>query len=74
MTNKKKDFKTFEEMFLDILREIEPATMNQLAKALKMKNPPYSTLRSLLKKGLITKNIITGSNTFTIKEKVVSYD
>lgn len=70
----KKLYKTYEQMFLDVLREIEPASMSQLAKALKMKNPPYSTIRSTLKKGLVAKNMKVYPHTYSVIERVVSYD
>ena len=67
----KKVFRTYENIFLDTLREIEPASMRQMAKALNMKHPPYSIIRSLLKKELIVKNEWSNPNTFTVKEVIL---
>ena len=69
-----KEFKTFETMVLDVLREIEPASMKQITKALNMGSPPYSIMRSLLKKDLVTKDVNVGPNTYSIKEVIVRYD
>jgi len=60
-------FKTYEEMVLKILQEIEPATIKELTKALGMKNPPHSLVRSLLKQDLIVRRCLTGPDTYSVK-------
>jgi len=62
-----KRFKTYEEMVLKILEEIEPATIKELTKALDMKNPPHSLVRSLLKQDLIVRRYLIGPDTYSVK-------
>ena len=70
----KKIFRTYENMFLDTLREIEPATNDQIARALGLNHPPHSIIKSLLKKGLIEKDMGFYPRKFSVKERVVSYE
>ena len=70
----KKKFKVYDEILADVLKIIEPATMMQIAKALNMKSPPLSIVKSAVRNGWIERNTKNFPNTYTVKERVVSYD
>ena len=74
MTKKQKQFRTYDDIFLEALGEIEPATHAQIARKLGMKHPPHSIIRNAIKKGLIERNTKTFPSTFSVKERFVSYD
>ncbi len=74
MTRNKKKFKTYDEHFADMLREIEPATLMEMAEALNMGSPPLSILKSAIRNGFIKKNTKTFPATYTVIERVPYYD
>lgn len=72
----KKAFKTYDEMVVDKLREIEPATLKQLANALgnKSSNTIYMMMKRLVNEELVIIDIIKKPYQYTVKERAVSYD
>ncbi len=76
MPRKKANFRTWDQMVIDKLREIEPATLKQLAKALDYKSSQtiFLLLKKLVSKELVIIDIRNKPYRYTVKERVVSYD
>ena len=76
MPKKKKPLKTYDEIVLDVLREIEPATLKQLSKALDYKNSKniWLLMKRLCGKELVYVDITHKPYIYRVKERVVSYD
>ena len=74
MTKKKQ--RTYDQIVVDTLREIEPATVKQLAKALNYEKSQsiWFMLKRLCREELIYVDIRSKPYRYTVKEKVVSYD
>ncbi len=71
-----KVFRTYDQIVIDTLREIEPATLKQLAFALNDNNTQstWYLLKKLVKEDLIIIDIRNKPYKYTVKERVVSYD
>ena len=74
MTKKKQG--TYDQIVVDTLREIEPATIKQLGKALGYETPQniWHMLKRLCSEELIYVDITNKPHRYTVKERVVSYD
>ncbi|BDI54920.1 MAG: DNA-binding protein containing wHTH domain [Thorarchaeia virus VerdaV2] len=72
----KKVFKTYDEIIVDKLREIEPATLKQLARAMNhaCTQSLWTMLKRLCRDELIYVDITSKPYKYSIKERVVSYD
>jgi len=68
MKSKKLKFRKYDDIFLDVIREIQPASMMEIAEALEMNNPPFSIINRLLKDGRLKKNSNDRPYTITINE------
>ena len=68
--------KTYDEIVVDKLREIEPATIKQIAEILGNKNPQsiWRMLKRMCREELIYVDITKRPYKYTAKERVVSYD
>ena len=75
MTRNKNNFRTYDEIVVDKLREIEPATQRQLAKALNTShNSLWAMLRRMCREELIYVDITHKPYKYAVKERLVSYD
>lgn len=76
MPKKKNAFRTYDEMVVDKLREIEPASIKQMAHALGHKGSQniYTLMKKLVSQELIIIDIRNKPYQYTVKERVVSYD
>lgn len=76
MGKSSKAFRTYDEMVVDKLREIEPATIKQIAHALgnKSSNAIWTLVKRLCSEELIYVNAINKPYKYSVKERVVSYD
>lgn len=75
MTKNKKSFRTYDQIVVDALREIEPATVKQLARVLdKDHNTLWGMLRRLCREELIFVDITSKPYKYAVKRRVVSYD
>jgi Mn-dependent DtxR family transcriptional regulator len=76
MNRNKKNFRTYDEIVVDKLREIEPATIKQISKALGNKNPQslWSMLKRLCREELIFVDITHKPYKYAVKEVKVSYE
>lgn len=71
----KKSFKTYDEIVVDKLREIEPATIKRLAKALDQNHKSlWYLLKRLCREELIYVDIRNKPYLYSVKEAKVSYD
>jgi Mn-dependent DtxR family transcriptional regulator len=76
LTRNKRNFRTYDEIVVDELREIEPATIKQIAKVLDNKNPQslWHMLKRLCKEELIFVDITYRPFKYSVKRRVVSYE
>lgn len=75
MTRNKKAFKTYDEIVVDKLREIEPATLKQLAKVLDQSHQGlWSMLKRMCREELIYVDITSKPYKYAVKERSVSYE
>jgi len=72
----KEKFSTYDEMIVDKLREIEPATLKQLAKAMNhaCHQSFWIMLRRICREELIYVDITSKPYKYAVKERSVSYD
>lgn len=72
----KNNFRTWDEMVVDKLREIEPATLKQLAKAMNhaCTQSFWIMLKRLCRDELIYVDITNKPYKYSVKERVVSYE
>jgi len=68
MKAKKLKFRKYDDIFLDVIREIQPASMMEIAEALGMKSPPLSIVKGLLKDGRLKRNNNDRPYTITINK------
>ena len=71
MKSKKLKFRKYDDIFLDVIREIQPASLMEIAEALEMNNPPFSLIKRLLKDGVLKRNSNDRPYTITINEGVI---
>ena len=71
-----KVFRTYDQMVIDKLREIEPATIKQIAHALDYKGSQniYLLMKKFVSQELVIIDIRNKPYKYTVKERVVSYD
>lgn len=76
MTKNKRNFRTYDEIVVDAIRQIEPATAKQIARVLGNKNSQscWAMLKRLCKEELIYVNITCRPYKYHTKERVVSYE